>query len=53
MHLLRAPLPQLDVRVAPVGRLEGRLAGSFARENTYLIAVFVSRGRNFSAPSRQ
>ena len=26
MHLFRAPLPELDVRVAPVGRLEGRPA---------------------------
>ena len=39
MHLLRAPLPEFDVRVASVGCFEGRLAGRFASENTYLIAV--------------
>jgi len=41
VKLLRAPLPQLDVRMAPVGRLEGRLAGRFARENSDLIPLGV------------
>jgi hypothetical protein len=44
MQLLRAPFPEFDVRVAPVCRLEGRLAGRFARENTCLIAVLVPQG---------
>ena len=44
VHLLRAPLAELDVRVAPVGRLQGRLAWRFARENSYLIAILVPQG---------
>ena len=44
VQLLRSPLPELDVRVAPVGRLQGRLAGRSARENSDLVAVLVPQG---------
>lgn len=37
MHLLGASLAEFDVRVAPVGRFQGRLAGRFAGEEAYLV----------------
>jgi len=44
MHLLGAPLPQLDFFVAPVGCLQSGLARRFARKNSYLVAFVVPKG---------
>jgi hypothetical protein len=44
MHFLRAPLSEPDVFVAPVGRLQGCLAGRLSRKNADLVAVLVSQG---------
>ncbi len=44
VHFFRAPLPQPDVFVASVGRLQGRLAGRLSRKNADLVTILVSQG---------
>jgi hypothetical protein len=44
VHLLRAPLPEPDVCMAAIGRLQGRLAGRHAGEDADLIAVLLTQG---------
>jgi hypothetical protein len=45
VHFLRAPLPEPDVCVASVCRLEGRLSGRLAGKDADLVAVLVSQGK--------
>jgi hypothetical protein len=43
VHLLRSPLPEPYVRVAPVGCFQGRLSGRFSGEDADLVIIFISQ----------
>jgi len=44
VQLLRAPLAEFDVRVAPIGRLQCCLVWRLARENSDLVAFLIPQG---------
>jgi hypothetical protein len=46
VYFLCAPLPELDIRIAPVGCLQGCLSGRRSGKDANLIALGVSQGES-------